>query len=210
MPRESAIIQVIDDDSSVQKGLSRLIASAGYCVETYSSGEDYLARGKFDKHGCLLVDMKMPGMDGMELLEILRKRGCFLPVIFLTGHGDIPMSVNAMKRGAFHFLTKPVDESDLLATLSQALAVDSHDRGERELEIDIRTRLALLTPREEEVLRCVISGALNKQIARHLKIAEKTVKVHRARVMEKMEADSVAELVRICDSVCIQPMPITP
>lgn len=210
MTHDAPVIHVIDDDPSVQKGLSRLIASAGFRVEAYSSGEEYLNRGKLGGHGCLLVDVKMPGIDGMELHEILRKRGCVLPLIFLTGHGDIRMSVNAMKRGAFHFLTKPVDECDLLATLNQAIVASSRDQGEREVEMDIRNRLALLTPREVEVLRCVISGALNKQIARHLSIAEKTVKVHRARVMEKMEADSVAELVRICDCVNVHPTGIAP
>jgi FixJ family two-component response regulator len=196
---------VIDDDPSVRKSLSRLLRSVGHAVETFSSAEEFLAREHFDGIGCMILDVQMPGLSGMDLQAELSKAETSMPVVFITGHGDIPMSVEAMRKGAVHFLSKPFDDSDLLAAVKEAIEKDRQAKAEQAEIHDIRNRLSLLTPREYEILRYVITGMLNKQIAFVLNIAEKTVKIHRGRVVEKLRVDSVAELVRLAEKAGIDP-----
>jgi FixJ family two-component response regulator len=200
-----ATVFVIDDDASIRKSLSRLLRSAGYTSETFSSAEEFLRRGHFDGVGCILLDVKMPGLSGMDLQEELNKADYHMPIVFVTGHGDIPMTVEAMKKGAVDFLTKPFDGEELLQALRAAIGKDLNARAERTEVYEIRRLIELLTPRENEVLRYVVTGMLNKQIALDLGIAEKTVKVHRGRVMEKLGVDSVAELVRLAEKAGIKP-----
>jgi FixJ family two-component response regulator len=195
---------VIDDDASVRKGLSRLLRSAGYLAETFGSAEGFLRREHFDGVGCIVLDVKMPGLSGMDLQEELSKADYHMPIIFITGHGDIPMSVQAMKKGAVDFLTKPFDGKELLQVIEKAIEKDTHARAEYDESLDIRRRIELLTPRENEIFPYIITGMLNKQIALKLGIAEKTVKVHRGRIMEKLRVDSVAELVRLAEKARIK------
>ena len=199
-------IFVIDDDPSVRKSLSRLLRSMGYAVETFSSAEEFLGREHFDGIGCIILDVQMPGLSGMDLQVELGKAEYSTPIVFLTGRGDIPMSVEAMKKGAVHFLTKPLDDNDLLQAVNEAIEKDRNAKAVQAEVQDIRGRVGLLTPREYEILRYVVSGMLNKQIAYTLNIAEKTVKIHRGRVMEKMGVDSVAELVRLAQKTGIEPL----
>ena len=205
MAENSPTVFVIDDDASVRTSLTRLLRSAGLSVETFPSGDAYLERPRYDGYGCLVLDVCMAGLSGTELQARLAANGSDLPIIFLTGHGSIPLGVGAMKQGAADFLTKPVDDEVLLQTIHQALA--SHEAiVRRRIEVEaVRERLQTLTPREEEVLGGVLTGALNKQIAASLGIAEKTVKVHRGRVMEKLAVTSVAELVRVCAAAGVAP-----
>ena len=194
---------VVDDDPAVLKSLSRLLRSARLDAATFSTPREFLERHDPSAPGCLVLDVAMPGLNGLELQEALTAMGSELPIIFLTGHGDIPMSVQAMKRGAVDFLTKPVNDEDLLKAVRAAIEKDSVARRARaELE-EIQQRLATLTPREREVLEHVIAGQLNKQTAADLGTVEKTIKVHRARVMEKMKVQSVAELVHLADQAGI-------
>ena len=190
---------VVDDDAAVLKSLSRLLRSAGLAVATFSSPRQFLDRHDPDTPGCLVLDVAMPGLNGLELQQALIASGHELPIIFLTGHGDIPMTVQAMKRGAVDFLTKPVNDENLLKAIRVAIEKDRLQRQARANVTEIQQRLATLTPREREVLQHVISGQLNKQIAADLGTVEKTVKVHRARVMQKMKVQSVAELVRLAE-----------
>jgi FixJ family two-component response regulator len=196
---------VIDDDASIRKSLSRLLRSAGYTAETFSSAEEFLRREHFDGVGCILLDVRMPGLSGMDLQEKLNKADYPMPIVFITGHGDIPMTVEAMKKGAVDFLTKPFDDEELLQALRAAIEKDRNARAEYTEVHEIRRLIELLTPRENEILRYVVTGMLNKQIALELGIAEKTVKVHRGRVMEKLGVDSVAELVRLAEKAGIKP-----
>jgi FixJ family two-component response regulator len=206
MIEKSPTVFVIDDDDSVRTSLARLLRSAGLTVETFSSGEAALERAPFDGVGCIVLDVCMSGLSGTDLQSRLSQNGCDIPIIFLTGHGTIPMGVSAMKQGALDFLTKPVDDEVLLQTIHRALARhESVVRGQAAVR-KVRERLGTLTPRETAVLRCVLTGALNKQIASRLGIAEKTVKVHRGRVMEKLAVTSVAELVRLCAAAGVQPL----
>jgi len=198
-------VYVVDDDPSVRKGLTRLLRSAGHTVETFSSAAEFLARKPCEGVGCLVLDVRMPGLNGMELQTELAARGVDLPIVFLTGHGDIPMSVQAMKQGAVDFLTKPVDEEVLLHTVRQALRQHASRRAERRETEAVRGRLRLLTSRELEVLRCVITGARNKRIAAHLGISEQTVKIHRTRVMTKLETNTWTALFRACQRAGIEP-----
>jgi FixJ family two-component response regulator len=198
-------IFVIDDDASVRRSLSRLLSSAEYLVEAYDSADAFLQRAPYQGHGCIILDVNMPGLDGMALYEQLLAHGYNLPVIFLTGHGDIPMSVSAMKKGASDFLIKPVDETVLLATIAEAMAKYEEIYNQHLSDKTTQTRLASLTVREHEVLQHVIAGERNKDIAHQLAISEKTVKVHRARVMEKMGVNSAAELVRVCMEIGVVP-----
>jgi FixJ family two-component response regulator len=195
---------VIDDDASIRKSLSRLLRSADYTVETFPSADEFLRREHFDGIGCLLLDVQMPGLSGMDLQEELSKADYHMPIIFITGHGNIPMSVQAMKKGAVDFLTKPFDDKELLQTIEKAIEKDTQARAEYDESLDIRGRIELLTPRENEMLRYVITGMLNKQIGLKLGITEKTVKVHRGRIMEKLRANSVAELVRLAQKAGIK------
>ena len=190
---------VVDDDPAVRKSLWRLLRSGGYEVSAFSSAEEFLAKLEPDAAGCAVLDLAMPGLDGLSLQQRLAAREVPMPVLFLTGRGDIPASVKAMKAGAEDFLTKPVDETVLFAALRRALAHGREARETRRRVSDARGRLEMLTPREREVLEGVVAGRLNKQIAGDLGISEKTVKVHRARVMEKLDASSVAELVRLTE-----------
>jgi FixJ family two-component response regulator len=198
-------IFIIDDDASIRKSLSRLLRSAGYQAETFPSAEEFLRREHFDGVGCIVLDVQMPGLSGMDLQEELSKADYHMPIIFITGHGDIPMSVQAMKKGAVDFLTKPFDDKELLRAVKNATEKDGQGRTEYHEVQDIRRRIESLTAREHEIFRYVITGMLNKQIALELKIAEKTVKVHRGRVMEKLDANSVAELVRLAEKGGIEP-----
>ena len=193
------IVFLVDDEPAVLKGLSRLLRSAGLAVETFSSSQDFLNHYLPHTPGCLVLDVAMPGLNGLELQKALTAKGSALPIIFLTGHGDIPMSVQAMKRGAADFLTKPVNDDELLKAIRAALEKDRVARHARAEVAEIRQRLTTLTPREREVLEHVISGQLNKQTAADLGIGEKTIKVHRARVMEKMKAQSLVDLVRLAE-----------
>ena len=206
MGEKSTVVFVIDDDPSVRKSLSRLLRSMGYAVETFSSAEEFLGREHFDGIGCIILDVQMPGLSGMDLQAELGKAEYSTPIVFLTGRGDIPMSVEAMKKGAVHFLTKPLDDNDLLWAVNEAVEKDRKAKAVQAEVQDIRGRIGLLTPREYEILRYVVSGMLNKQIAYILNIAEKTVKIHRGRVMEKMGTDSVAELVRLAQKTGIEPL----
>ncbi len=196
---------VIDDDASIRKSLSRLLRSAGYAAETFSSAEEFLRREHYDGAGCILLDVRMPGLSGMDLQEELNKADYHMPIVFITGHGDIPMSVEAMKKGAVDFLTKPFDDEELLRALGAAIEKDRDGRAEYTELHEIRRRIELLTPREDEIFRYVVTGMLNKQIALELGIAEKTVKVHRGRAMEKLGVNSVAELVRLAEKAGIKP-----
>jgi FixJ family two-component response regulator len=191
---------LIDDDPSVRRALARLIKSAGYQVQTFVSAREFLDKMP-DPTGpaCLVLDVRMPGLSGLDLQRDLQAANATLPIIFITGHGDIPMSVKAMKDGAVDFLPKPVKDKDLLRAIEPALARSVRERTARNELEEIQSRVEKLTAREREVMSLVVKGWLNKQIASELGTVEKTVKVHRARVMDKMQVDSVAELVRLAD-----------
>jgi FixJ family two-component response regulator len=203
-----ATVFVVDDDASVRRSLMRLLRSMGWNVEAFATADDFLQRAPGDAPGCALLDVQLPGMSGLELHERMAEAGIRLPVVFLTGKGDIPMSVRAMKHGAVDFLVKPVEEAQLFQALDQAVACQATEAGTWLQRDRILARLALLSEREREVLEQVLEGRLNKQIAYDLGIAEKTVKAHRGRVMEKMEAHTVAELVHLCDLVSIRFPPV--
>jgi FixJ family two-component response regulator len=194
-----AHIHVVDDDASVRSALARLLRAADYAVSTFESAESFLEQHDPDAHGCIILDVAMPGSNGLALQQVLPVRGNHMPIVFLTGHADVPMCAEAMKRGAIDFLTKPVDECALLAAVARALERDAASRQTRAQRESTETQLATLTPREREVLTHVIAGRLNKQIAFDLGTAEKTIKVHRSRGMEKMHVRSVAELVRMIE-----------
>ena len=193
------LVFVVVDDPSVRKSLSRVATSAGYAVETFASAHDFLARSPSVGPCCVVLDVSMPGLTGLDLQEALVGTGRQMPIVFITGHGNIAMGVKAMKGGAVDFLTKPFDVASLLEAIRRAMAKDVKDRGEEDRTASVLARAKRLTPRETEVFALVVTGMLNKQIAGTLGIGEKTVKVHRARVMEKMQAGSVAELVRLAD-----------
>ena len=205
MTGQSPVLFVVDDDASVRKALQRLLGGEGYRVETFGAAAQFLAREPHTGMGCVILDLRMPGLDGIELQSRLAAAGRDLPIIFLTAHGDVPTSVRAMKEGAADFLLKPVDESALFRAVEQALARRAEQLTEQAFTGGAKSRLASLTPRELEVLRCVLGGALNKQIAAQLGIAEKTVKLHRAKVMAKMAVTSAAELGRLCTLLQISP-----
>lgn len=191
-----ATIFVVDDEPSVRKALARLLCSAGYRVETFASGSEFLGRSSYPGVGCVVLDLHMPGASGFDVQQALGG-SCVLPVIFVTGHGDIPASVRAMKAGAVDFLAKPFSDVQLLEGVERALAQCRHRLKERALLAEISSRIATLTLREREVFHGVVAGKLNKQIAAELGTVEKTIKVHRARVMQKMKAQSLADLVRM-------------
>ena len=204
MQQTDATVFVVDDDAAVRRSLTRLLRSAGWNAEAFASAGDFLERAPLAVTGCLLLDVQLPGMNGLELHERMADAGINLPVVFLTGKGDIPMSVRAMKHGAVDFLVKPVDQDVLFQALGQAISRQAAESATRYTRDGIMARLALLSPREREVLEQVLQGRLNKQIAYDLGIAEKTVKAHRGRVMEKMQAHTVADLVHLCDIVGLE------
>jgi FixJ family two-component response regulator len=192
---------VVDDDPSVRRSLGRLLKAAGFGVETFASAEAFLDRPLPDGPACLVLDVSMPGLNGLDVQRALAERNAGLPVVFVTGHGDIPMTVRAMRAGATDFLPKPCKGADLVAAVQRAVAVHAESRQVRSHSADLRQRAEALTPREREVMWLVVTGMLNKQTGYRLGVTEKTVKVHRARVMHKMGADSLAELVRMSEQL---------
>jgi RNA polymerase sigma factor (sigma-70 family) len=201
----AGLIYIVDDDASVRKSLGRLARSAGYDAEPFASAEEFLSSELAPAPCCLVLDVRLPGLDGLELQERLAEKETPVPVIFISGHGDIPMSVKAMRRGAIDFLPKPFSDDNLLGAIENALARSVQLREARSRKRRIHALVETLTPREQEIMRWVITGMLNRQIAGELGIAEKTVKVHRGRVMQKMQAGSVAELVRLAEEAGIRP-----
>ncbi len=200
----SASVFIVDDDAAVRRALSRLIKSAGYRLLSFGSAREFLASDcRSESPACLVLDVRLPDFGGLDLQTELHKANANLPIIFITGHGDIPMSVRAMKSGAVDFLSKPVQATDLLRAIEQGLARAADENAQREEKGSIQRRIDTLTPRESEVMRLVVKGWLNKQIAFELGTAEKTIKVHRARVMDKMNVNSLAELVRLAARVGI-------
>jgi FixJ family two-component response regulator len=190
---------VVDDYAPGRRSISRLLRAAGFAVTAFASAQEFLAQYDPETPGCLVLDLAMPAVSGLELQGMLADRGSLLPIIFLTAYGDIPKSVQAMKRGATDFLTKPVNDEDLLAAVRAAIEKHRALRRDQAELSEIRARLATLTPREREVLEYVVAGKLNKQIAGDLGTVEQTVKIHRAHVMQKMRVQSVAELVRLTE-----------
>ena len=189
-------VYIVDDDEAMRDSLAWLVESQGFDVTAYDSAEAFLAACRDDMAGCLVLDVRMPGMSGLELYERLNARHCTLPVVFITGHGDVPMAVAALKKGAVDFIEKPFGDQDMLRLIRQCLERDREDRDRRRQEAAVARRLESITGREREVMELVIAGKLNKQIADALNISIKTVEVHRARIMEKMGVRSVAELVQ--------------
>jgi FixJ family two-component response regulator len=203
MTEAAAIVFVVDDDAAMRQSLSNLIRSVGLRVEAFASAQEFLRSKRPDVPGCLVLDVRLPGLSGLDLQKRMAEADIEIPIIFITGHGDIPMTVRAMKAGAVEFLTKPFRDQDLLDAVQQALERDRTARAQREVIDELRARLESLTPREQQVMGLVVAGLLNKQIAGKLGTSETTVKVHRHQVMEKMGADSLAELVRMADRLKI-------
>jgi len=203
--KSEPMVFIVDDDESVRKSIARLVKSIGLNAETFPSPQSFLDREPYNGPCCLVLDVRMPGMSGIDLQRELEKSGLFLPVIFITGYGTVPMSVQAMKNGAVDFLPKPFKDQDLLNAIQQAIDKDKQTRKDLAEIEGIQRRIDQLTHREYEVLSLIISGMLNKQAAFHLGISEKTVKVHRARVMKKIQVDSLAELVRLTEKIGITP-----
>jgi FixJ family two-component response regulator len=203
MPDKDAVIYVIDDDASMRRSLSLLLRSAAYKAETFVSAGEFLSRADLECICCIILDVKMRGMTGLDLQEHLRRNDYHIPIIFMTGHGDIPMSVQAMKRGAVDFLTKPFEDAQLLSLVESALEQCRREKASLDELRAFCVRLKTLTPREYEIFLHVITGQLNKQIANELDVKEHTVKVHRGRVMKKLGVDSLANLVRLAEKANI-------
>jgi FixJ family two-component response regulator len=203
MPDTQAIVFVVDDDASVREALGRLIRSAGLRVEAFASAEAFLSRPRANAPSCLVLDVQLPDLSGLDLQRRMADANNEIPIVFITGHGDIPTTVRAMKAGAVEFLTKPLVEGDVLESIRQAIARDRTARDHHAETSALRARYASLTPREQEVMAWVVSGLLNKQVAGELAISEETVKVHRGHVMRKMVADSLADLVRMSERLGI-------
>lgn len=201
MTENDAIVFVVDDDSPIRESLKNLIRSVGLHVDTFASAQDFLKAKRPDIPGCLVLDVRLKGLSGLDLQKRMAEANIDIPIIFMTGHGDIPMTVQAMKAGAVEFLTKPFRDQELLDAINQALERDRKRREERAKVADLHERYDSLTPREREVMGLVVAGLLNKQIAGELGTSETTVKIHRHQVMEKMDADSLADLVRMADKL---------
>jgi FixJ family two-component response regulator len=204
MTESEALVFVVDDDDSVRKALARLIRSVGFNVETFASAREFLARGPHDGSACLILDVRMPGLSGLDLQKELAASGSTLSIIFITGHGTIPMSVQAMRAGAVEFLEKPFEDQALIDAVHEALQKDEQARQKKTELREIHERVNSLTPREREVFALVVTGKLNKEIAFELGTNEKTIKSQRAQVMKKMQADSLADLVRLAVKVGIK------
>jgi len=200
---QDAIIAIVDDDRSVRRGLERLIRSAGWKAETFASAQEFLARPGAEAPSCLVLDLQLPGLSGLDLQKRMAEVGLEIPIVFLTGHGSIPASVQAMKAGAIEFLTKPVDEQDLLNAIQEAVERDRRVRQQHAEMHELERRYESLSAREQEVMQQVVCGLLNKQIASELNITEFTVKFHRGHIMRKMRADSLADLVRMAENLGI-------
>ena len=201
MTAAEAMVFVVDDDVGTRESLKNLIRSVGLRVEAFASAQDFLRSTRPDVPGCLVLDVRLPGLSGLDLQKRMAEVELEIPIVFITGHGDIPMSVRAMKAGAVEFLTKPFRDQELLDAIQQALERDRNAREQRAEIEELRSRYRLLTPREREVMALVVTGLLNKQIAGELGTSEASVKVHRQHVMEKMRAGSLAALVRMADRV---------
>jgi FixJ family two-component response regulator len=191
------LVHVVDDDDGMRVALTTLMKTVGYAVMAHAKPHDFLRNLDADQHGCVVLDVRMPEMSGLELQQRLNQSGCILPVIFITGHGDVPMAVQAMKEGAFDFLQKPFRDHELLDRVNSAIKQDAENRLSIEKQVELARRLALLTTREREVMNLIVEGSANKVIAIDLGISERTVEIHRSHVMEKMGARSVAHLVKM-------------
>lgn len=203
MSEPKATVFIVDDDEAVRKSLGSLIRSAGLGVETFASAQQFLATPRADVLSCLVLDVKLPGLSGLELQKRMAEVNIEIPIVFITGHGDIPTSVRAIKAGAVEFLTKPFSDQDLLDAIDQAIQRDRRMRRQQAEIVELRDRYESLTPREREVMKLVVSGLLNKQVAAKLGISEFTVKIHRGQVMGKMQADSFADLVIMSEKLVI-------
>jgi FixJ family two-component response regulator len=205
LSKAKKLVCVVDDDQSVRRALGRLFKSAAYAAETFASAEDYLSREIFQGPICLVLDVRMPGLNGLGLQKAIETRGACEQIVFITGHGDVPTATQAMKNGAIDFLTKPFDDTELTEAVKRALERGEEQLRQRGERREARARVDNLTPREFEVLRFVVMGLLNKQIAAELHTAEKTIKVHRGRVMQKLGVTSVPDLVRISQRAGVSP-----
>jgi FixJ family two-component response regulator len=201
----SRTVFIVDDDPDVCRAVGRLVRGAGYEVREFNSAHDFLVAHEPDPPGCLLLDLSMPDVDGLQLQQSLMVSGCHRPIVFLSANGDVHNTVRAMKAGAVTFLTKPVDEDELMVALAEAVALDAAGRAEWESRNTVAGRMATLTPRERQVMEKVVAGRLNKQIAAELGTVEKTIKVHRSRVMQKLHAASLIQLIEIAKLAGISP-----
>jgi len=205
LPEPEAIVAIVDDDLSFREGVSSLIRAAGWKVEVYASAEEFLSRPRVDSPSCLLLDLQLPDLNGLDLQKRIAEGDLAVPIVFISGHGDIPATVRAMKAGAVEFLTKPFDKKQLFCAIAEAMARDRHNREELAQSHQVRQLYSSLTQREKQVMQHVVFGLLNKQIAAELTISEFTVKLHRGRVMRKMHAKSLADLVRMAEKLGLSP-----
>jgi FixJ family two-component response regulator len=203
MAEAESIVFIIDDDPLYRASAERLVRSVGFSVQGFESARDFLSSRRPNVPSCLVLDVRLPGLSGLDLQRELAEAGVYIPIIFVTGHGDIPMSVQAMKAGAVEFLTKPFRDQDFLDGIRHAIARDRIARRQHARNVDLRQRYESLSPREREVFKCVVSGMLNKQIADVLGTTERTIKFHRGRIMQKMQGKSLADLVRMAEALGI-------